>query len=473
MPRHSSGCRNCVRRHILCDKSYPTCKNCENRALTCDGRREGCQFVHVIHCSKPIPRRRSAFPRSTDWSERARSSSLKHLQSPIPQYAEGFADFNAQFCFLLTTVGREDSIWLKHCICDAASHPISGFAITALCTARFAKKYRDYRLLAIATERYVKALGILCHELDKSNYYQFDVLAAIAALNRYEILVCTAERSWVQHAGGISKVIELMGPEKFSEYPYNTILRSNRFRIIHEAYYRRKSTFLRQDQWREIRTPASNVDLCFYQLEDFYGVLTEIAARVTPVLQHGDVMQDNQASFWIKNLLKDLDQWMADWMVIQNFEPVKGVNTVDDSFYSDADGLIFMDSLDYPSIIDAVGMNLCRALKLTALEWQQKLEQPQWWAGAGNQNMVDIPQARVLARDICCSLHLYFDSQNVSNVSNVSSLLHSAIVAHKAFRRNSREMRWLQGLLNRVADLTGVEVARSFISCYENKWSPR
>lgn len=470
MPRHSRGCRNCVQRHILCDESYPTCKNCQARELTCDGPIEGLRIIHMNGNFKTINRKKKATSRPLTRNDQGlfiAKPGTCYLPTLYGTSLNGWG-LDTYFCYLLITVGNQERIWLEHCMRDPRAHPTASLAIEALSIAKFAKVQRAEPLLFTAAQKYAKAIGALQCALKNPRRYHLDSLAAIAAMNRYEILVCTANRIWIQHVGGAGSIIETMGPSVFNRQPYKAILDTNRFRIMHEAYTRRKPTFLLQEKWQIARNPTSKAEAFMHKLQDLYGALSEIAAQAGLLDSEGtgDVRQRQEALALAHKLIRDLDAWMEDWKILRGFVPKKMVNNVTDTFYSDAEGLVFPESLSYPTLEDAIGMNMCMTTKLSAIEWRTRLQQPSWRLGNAIQTMAEIPEARLIAERICQGLHLHFESNNV--VSNVYFFMFTAISPHKAFHRNSREMRWLLALLTRVADLTGFELSREWIACFQN-----
>lgn len=354
-------------------------------------------------------------------------------------------------------------------------YPTADLAIAAFAAAFYGNRRCHQSSLDLAMSKYGTALISLRHELDNfKKDHLFDVLAATTALNRFEALNCTVHRGWVQHAGGISKIVLLSGPETFVHHPNRAILDCNRFKIIHEAYCRRRRTFLQQDEWKSLRTPTTPVEDHFFKLQDLYCDLAEVAAAVTRVLQ-GNALgaaETQHATHLVERLIANLDEWAGRWTSHFNCAPSEVHNSTKDSFYSDSGGLVFKNSLHYPNRKAAMGLNMYFSLKLTALEWKEKFEHSEWWAGDQNQNMVDIPQARQMARDICRSLHCHFSDHPQSRVQGVYHFLFAAAVAHKGFHRRSRESRWLRGLFLKAANESGIELARNLTVYYQNKWSP-
>lgn len=64
----------------------------------------------------------------------------------------------------------------------------------------------------------------------------FNVLAATTALYRYEQINFTTKDGWIHHAGGMSRIIQMSGPEAFRHFPNKAILDVNWYVIVLGAY---------------------------------------------------------------------------------------------------------------------------------------------------------------------------------------------------------------------------------------------
>lgn len=451
MTRSSAGCRNCVRRRVLCDETYPSCRRCQKKSLQCDGPRGRFQFVNT----------------SIPGSDSKVGNSLPSPPLHKPQLSTFGLAYppGAALCYLMVTAGHDHG-WLHYCLSNPDHHPLTISAIDALAAAKFAKKTQN--TLSEATRLYVDTLINLRDALN-SDGHRFDILATVTALNRYEIIMCSAELSWLEHAGGLSKAIQSIGPAAFTNYPYDMILNCNRYRLILDSYHRRRPCFLSLPEWSIPRT-GTDIELHLYELEALYCKLAQVAHQVTTILTTGDEALDECTSHLIESLLQDCDEWVVRWKKLKVFTVAsKQIDDKDMAFYNDSYGLLFTTCLEYSDIEAATGVNTCMAFKITSLEWKQKFQHRDWWAGPENENMIDIPQMQEIALDICRSLHIHNSDKDVPYLFR---FIHAAFIAQKAFPKYFRESQWLRSVLRNVSDQTGTDVALDLVRRCRNKWRP-
>ncbi|KIV80597.1 hypothetical protein PV11_08088 [Exophiala sideris] len=485
MARHTSGCRNCVVRRVRCDERRPRCLNCEKRKIECNGPRQGALFVNkepedICALEKSKPRKKSTDATIEDGPIENLSCYLLAVPvSPLTPLRRGFDWANKSspdtyLCHLRGHINERDRPWIAYCLEHHGEQPIADIAIEALAAAFYRNRYHHKASADIAAIKYGQALTALRKALESHGDGQdlFDILATSSALNRYEIVVGTVSHNWIRHAGGISRLIEVAGPEHFRTYPNKLILESNRFRIIHEAYFHRRPTYLEKKEWTDLRSDLDPISAMFAKLEDAFCVLTRVASEISNFLKDStaEPNQQREISAKLQRLIANLDIWEETWTNRFRCGAVpKTVKGDKKAFYTDDKGLVFQSSLQYPNQRAALGLNMYRSLKITALEWEYKLEHsyPQSPPATIWDNIVE---AQSLAGEICRSLHCHFDETDRWEVIAPFYLLFAAAVARRTFHPRSREAQWLCRLLNSVADRSGFEIARSIVNMHEHLW---
>ena len=465
----------------------------------CDGPHQGALFINKRHPSRQSTTR-TKFQKSEvkttpglDIDSPCRPDESSH-QPSTPYLSISLIPTpgtNGFLCFLRKRWEREDREWIDRCLQSPDLYPAAMLALDCLATAFFGKRHRQASIIAQAGCKYGKALVALRNTLQRQGAAcSFDILAASTTLYRYELILCTSYQGWIQHAGGISRLIELSGPGAFECYPNRAILDASRYRIIHEAYWHRVRTFLERPEWTALKSDGSDEKLHLLKLQDFYARLARLTEDVSFCLAGPDKTTDHvhQTSLEAIDLVQDLENWETLWTTTFSFAPQQIFDMSHKPIYSDEHGPIFPSYLEYPSLRAAMGSNTCKALHLTALEWHHKLQNPTWWAGANHENAHEIPQARDLAIDICRSVHIHLEKghtgddegeeeddddgggQQQASTRRVSAFLFAVRVAYKMFQLQSREARWATRVLDLVAERSGFELARNLHAGYSPKW---
>ena len=206
--------------------------------------------------------------------------------------------------------------WVDQCVNRLGTYSTASLAIDALATAFYGKRHREGSIVAQAATKYSKALIALRQALEEqTGSCSFDILAATTALYRYEVVLCTSEEGWIKHAGGISKLIELTGPKSFEEHPNSTILDANRFRVVCQAYWYRRRTFLEHPRWTASRSSQTGSDFHFQQLQDLYARLARLSEDINEIITNSHSGKDliQNASEESVRLLEDLRSWSDTW----------------------------------------------------------------------------------------------------------------------------------------------------------------
>ena len=376
-------------------------------------------------------------------------------------------------CFLYNHWEREDIDWINYCTQTPEIYPAASLALDCLATAFYGKRHRQASIIIQASNKYGQALITLRKALQQqTTSCTFDILAASTALSRYETVICTSYRGWIQHAGGITRLIEISGPDAFHCYPNRAILNANRYRIIHQAYCHRVRTSLERREWTALKSHATDEKAHLSKLEDFYARLARLSEDVSLFLASHDVRKDHVQQTYKEaiSLLQHLESWAISWRKVFDFGAHERFDISRKSNYNDEYGPVFDSYLEYPCLRAAIGLNVCRGLHLTTLEWKHKLDNPSWWAGEDHERAYQILDGRKLGLNICRSLHTHLSTEEGKEVHGMFAFLFAIRIAYKMFHRHSREAQWISRMLAKVADRSGFELAHNLLSMYSPNW---
>ena len=131
---------------------------------------------------------------------------------------------------------------------------VSNAAVQSLAMTHFARMHgNDQKLLDQGRHLYGRAIIQLANEVPKPDMpYDQDVMLAAVALYFYELMINTTELGWVQHAGGLGRLMEIRGPEVHQFQPLHDYFLFCRRVLISQALVRRKRTFLEREEWQTI-----------------------------------------------------------------------------------------------------------------------------------------------------------------------------------------------------------------------------
>ena len=481
MAPRSTGCRTCVRRRVKCDETRPNCERCQKAKLQCDGFREALIFVDETRQTYGRLGQSESTPATT--TRTIRRSPPKQSDSVSEgalyrQFRLSALSDDLYFSYLLrkyiaTGVEYKDYFvnkrWMVVCLTKPEEYPTAILALKCLATSFFGRKHREDSITQEGAAAYGPALLALRQTLqDPVRAWSFDALAATTALGNYEYLMFTTRRGWIQHAQGVGKLMEMRGPECFKQWPERAILESNKVLLITQSLVARKRSFLEEEGWTSIRGPHE-VDG-----KDFMSALYDIFAKLPGI---AEVIQDLETStvdliqvtddlevtrIGLSNLLQELEDWYT--KLTFSVGPVALEMPVDpgSDISSDVQGPLFDTLFDFASLKMANAFaNYC-AIKIAALEWQQKLADLSWQRGADHEGMLQIPGVSVLALDIC--RYVEYLLQPAHAQVGAFYMILPARIAYYALPKWSREAQWLAVKLETVADTSGFEMARNILN---------
>lgn len=132
-------------------------------------------------------------------------------------------------------------------------------AIRAISLSFLGRQTGDENLIQNARLIYGKTLLKLNKALrDPIEGYASDTLGATVLLTFYEMINCTEQDSWVRHAGGGARLMQLRGAHRHRTDIDKAIFLASRFSMILECYYTGKPCFLSAAPWRELSQEIHN-----------------------------------------------------------------------------------------------------------------------------------------------------------------------------------------------------------------------
>ena len=474
MAPRSSGCRICVRRKVKCDETKPFCERCRKARLQCSGFREHLVFVDET--------RQALDKLAPVQTSEAYTSPASHppLHSTFP-----FPALN--FCRELRLFGDSDDVyfayllerfvatgncyqdyygngrWILACLSKKDDHPAAHLALKCLATTFFGRQHHQESVVSDASYLYSQALRRLCQTLqDPQKAQTFDVLAATTALNLYEYIAFTSSRGWIHHAQGMAKLLELRGPQAFKDLPDRAILYMNKPILVAKALEARKRTFLEDEEWDAGYTSNDAVLI----LGDLFARLPGIAETIE---SFGSCASDfgPAPSKWkktrtkISGLIDDLKRWYCAFVVDRGHLPKEFSTQTMLDITNDTEGPLFDTIFEFDNLCVANEVTMHDSIMIAALEWQHKLTKLSWQRGIDHEGMLEIPAASELAVNICRSVEYHLRPKHIQ--AGAFYILMPARTAYRALPKQSREARWLENILKKIADASGFEIARNML----------
>lgn len=132
-------------------------------------------------------------------------------------------------------------------------------AFSALTISRVGKENKDDRLVREGTKLYGRALKEMQLALsDMDRMHSDEVLTASMLLGLYESFEGSTmdSRSWLSHAQGAARLIELRGPERHRNRQAHQVFLGSRVPTLYAAILQRQPTYLAAEDW--MRLPWEN-----------------------------------------------------------------------------------------------------------------------------------------------------------------------------------------------------------------------
>ena len=151
------------------------------------------------------------------------------------------------------------SVWLAQLASRTEVSSTLLHAIRAISLSFFGRRTRDKNLVQNSRLIYGKALLKLNKSLeDPIEGLASDTLSATVLLTFYEMLNCTERYSWIRHAGGVARLMQLRGANRHRTGIDRDIFLTSRFSLIVQSYQTGKPCFLSSASWRELSLEIHN-----------------------------------------------------------------------------------------------------------------------------------------------------------------------------------------------------------------------
>ena len=386
----SKGCRVCVQRRIKCDQTRPFCRRCIRANRQCPGFDtlkfvdEGPGLRNMYEGSdneqaasqRPSPSsatsQSSQDPFQADVSFQPQTSASKGKQralSPIhsDNWHQGVFERAAFVSILAPTVYQEQlfanliastrqpfsapiipshSLWLAEVAGKPAHSPPLTWAVRAISISRLARQAGDDTMMETSRRLYGKALIKLNNALqDGEEGLSSDTLSATLLLSFYEIFNCTDQDSWIRHAGGAGRLIQLRGPDRHRTGFGRLVFAACRSSLIMEALQKRVPCFLAEPAWRklcwdihtELRLSSSlgnSYEQYFQELVSYPAFLGKTSAGVQDTDANTADLEDlRNEGLAHRSNFRSVHTRMGEELAAAGLEPIQIASRCDDKIF--------------------------------------------------------------------------------------------------------------------------------------------
>ena len=151
------------------------------------------------------------------------------------------------------------SIWLAQLAGRVEVSPTLLYAIRAMSLSFLGRQARDENLVQNSRLIYGRALFKLNKSLqDPEEGLASDTLSATILLTFYEMLNCTENGSWVRHAGGAARLIQVRGVDRHQTDIDRAIFMACRYAIVIASFQTGERCFLSAAPWRRLSQEIYN-----------------------------------------------------------------------------------------------------------------------------------------------------------------------------------------------------------------------
>ncbi|MCJ1338537.1 hypothetical protein MMC09_003826 [Bachmanniomyces sp. S44760] len=485
MVLRSKGCRTCRQRRVKCDETHPECQRCRKLSLSCAGYDdvffdEGPKAKARAHAKQLVVRREK--PQGSRSPSPNIETIMKLAELPPSGYQETvFFAYLLQNLFAGSPRADEVKRWVTDGLPANGSPSMNPAAIKALATVYFGRKHHQDDLINQGAQHYSAALLNLSHDLqDPKSAYSQEVLDTSFILELYEIIVCTKRHSWLQHAGGIARLMEARGPWKHQKQPQLNIYEQHRMVIVVESLSARKKCFLEQEIWKTVPwalDPGSK-SVTHYLIDsmcDLPGLLSDTISLESGKLLPSEAL-DLHADLCrrILAIFEDIYQWRWEWEHRFGQEVRNAFSNSVLNQYSDGN-IVWPSIFQYPLLTRAseiinynsaliLLLRLRRANLGDSFDFSFDESNPSSPVESSDPSKIHLhlpgecgtPLAAAI--EICRSVE-YCLSQGESS-AGAYFVMFPLRMAHLAIQPNSQYAPWLRKICAIAADISGFEIGR-------------
>ncbi|MCJ1324414.1 hypothetical protein MMC10_001076 [Thelotrema lepadinum] len=256
----------------------------------------------------------------------------------------------------------------------------SSIALDALVTKFFGQASLQKELILEGTKYYTQALSSLRQDLASPNAFSLGTLAATSILSMFELITFSSHNGWIQHAGGLARLMQARGPWRHKSSTERKVLLENRILLVGNAMMSRKRTFLEERDWKDV--PWEDAP----ENKDPYDHLIDIACDIPGMLEDIDHLAqqpqdlddlDNEGLFLdlvnrSERAFDELDAWWRSWATANLHSCVERPPDADSKISYDENGPVFDSVLHFESYWACYIMIFHNALRILLLSvWEQ------------------------------------------------------------------------------------------------------
>ncbi|KAK9779624.1 hypothetical protein SCAR479_03690 [Seiridium cardinale] len=349
VPR-SKGCQTCLNRRTKCDEARPACRNCIKYGAVCPGYDRGLKFVagkhnvrrrgkrqteqpsgsSIVYVRRPHPDAGTAstgnkqpvdyidvgnqydnttqIPQPVTALEKLQSAMLRYQTVPNAPRPNTAQFVGTLLETLKHTSPHDESLASGTWISDVASRldqsPLLETAICAFTQHLLGKVNHDELVVAQSRTPYGCALNYLQQSLNHPQKWRLpETLGASLILCFYELFAgTTTPDSWMQHAKGVTRLIQLRGSAAYVEEWEHSMLLSFRPIIIMNALFSGEDCFLADEPWQSVmrHKPGVPTNTIVGKIISPDGLdvgdrYFQLLARLPGILRHGYALREANA----------------------------------------------------------------------------------------------------------------------------------------------------------------------------------
>lgn len=125
-------------------------------------------------------------------------------------------------------------------------------SVRAISSVYFGRMHQQPAFMTRALTHYGSALRAMNKELQKSSHPSTSLLKSAITLEIFELLAFGSKTGWMKHAGGLGKLMQLLGPRRFQNPEDGYLLEVNKTVIFIDCLLSRKYCFLGDENWKTI-----------------------------------------------------------------------------------------------------------------------------------------------------------------------------------------------------------------------------
>lgn len=253
------------------------------------------------------------------------------------------------------------------------------------------------------------------------------------------MLTLTSTSGWINHALGLSKLMEIQGPAFYTSEPAHSVLVANRFNIILASLATSKPTTLSSPNWKMIPWQKQKLKDPMQLLVD---VLTDLPDLRYDVERGCDPEAIRQNAM---DILRRLRLWRVHWGMQPEYQVSRQEDNTSDSAQSPCQGI----SLSYANLVQADEICLFNAGTIQTITIIRDME---LLLNADFVLHPDLSQTlRYAATEICQSIK-YQLSHAAPAIMGPLMLLYPLRMAFLAFDKYStQEGRWVADVVVKVS----------------------